>query len=646
MPSCRHRLATALTVAAALCAPFAHAAPNPFAGLSTGVWIPATDTTRVRAGSSWWATAFRYPPRAHLAAFDDGAALELDFEGSGLAIRLAAHATSSYGRPNLGRLRVEVDGEPVGALRPLDEPREVLVADGLAARMHRLRLVHVAAGEDRGVRIEGFLALRARTGSLTFHVGGEDVTHMVDARAVLTRDGVVVRDALVRNWQSGICRLVGLPPGSGYRLEVRAVGWQTEHVYDVRIEAGRDTALPMVYLRRELRTREHGVRFPTVGHPVVRRAGDSLRTRLVIYGNVAESMVLRRTVGPALITRELAIEKDLEAAFYYDHEFVARLPGDVPPGLYDLVATVRASPGHSYEVPSARSVLVVDEYPDDPLFMTFGHLDTWGQYQAEYLRRLADIADIIGPDMVLISNAVSAAYASGALVDLHVPYAITFGNHEVAGHELWYGDPVGVIDFGAALSVLNFGRYWHEDLTRADALLAERHETRIKAINAVEHNAPVEAFLDRHRIAYIHDAHGPGDRVMQIGATPTQRAGKSNSESFRLVRFRDGRVVSATYHGDAEAPIPCARDARSPVRIAYDAANDGTRHSLTAVLTNELLDPLPDCRAVFVMPRGDVEVDGGRLESAVDGDDGVFTVVTARCDLPAEGEVRVTVASR
>ena len=76
-----------------------------------------------------------------------------------------------------------------------------------------------------------------------------------------------------------------------------------------------------------------------------------------------------------------------------------------------------------------------------------------------------------------------------------MPYAINFGNHQFYGHERWYGDPVGMIDYGPDLCILNFGHAWHVDLSKAEALLASRADTRIKVINAYEPNAPVEDFL-------------------------------------------------------------------------------------------------------------------------------------------------------
>ena len=168
--------------------------------------------------------------------------------------------------------------------------------------------------------------------------------------------------------------------------------------------------------------------------------------------------------------------------------------------------------------------------------------------QAEYLERLAGICNLVGADLVLSSNACNPAYVSGSLSHLQVPYVVNFGNHQFPGHEAWFGDPVGRIAFGPQISVLNFGHPWHIGTERADRLLGERRAAEMKIINAFEANAPVE-FFDRHQVRMIHDGHGTGTKVMDVGATPTRRIGKSNSISFRVVRLKDNRVVTCTYAG-------------------------------------------------------------------------------------------------
>ena len=472
-------------------------------------------------------------------------------------------------------------------------------------------------------------------------LNGEENGFLVDARAVIRQGGQIVRNALVRNWLSGACRLTGLPAGKGYSLELIAYGWEPQRIEEIAIQKEKETRLPPVYLHRNLETRPQGVRFPVLGHPAIRRPGEFFRVRLGAYDHTIGQVKLSRRVGPATISRTVAFEEDPSARFYYDREGTVKLPQDMPPGLYDLSIRVSGSRG-DFTRQSPRSVYIVQNYPKDPVFMTFGHLDTQGQYQAEYERQLAEVANLIAPDMVLISNAVNPAYISGSHLVLEMPYAITFGNHQFYGHEKWYGDQIGIIDYGPDLCILNFGHSWHVDLSQANALLSSRAKARIKVINAFEHNAPVETFLDKHRVKLIHDAHGPGEKVMTIGATPTTRVGKSNSSSFRVVRFKDGHVTSATYRGDAVAPIPFDRAGPPPLSVTYDPGNDGKHDKVTATVTNILEDIFPECRVTFVLPAGVYAIDGGRLEAASTSDDERYTVLTVRVDVPGNGTVRTT----
>ena len=313
------------------------------------------------------------------------------------------------------------------------------------------------------------------------------------------------------------------------------------------------------------------------------------------------------------------------------------IPEGVPEGLYELSLEISAR-NESYTLSSPSSVHIVKPYPKDPVFMTFGHLDTWGQEQAGHIEGLAEIANLLDPDMLLVANEVNPAYVSGALSGLQVPYVITFGNHQFYGHERWYGDPVDLIDFGPDLCILNFGHPWHVDLSKADALLTSRAGVRCKIINAFEHNAPVESFLDKHQIRMIQDGHGPGNKVMLIGKTPTQRVGKS---SFRLVRFQDNRVASCTYQG-SQWGFPFNRG-DFPLGVTYKPANDGSHASVTATITNTLKEALPKAKLTFVLPSGRYVSNEGTLESAVESDDGKYTVLTVRVDLPAEDVLSVSV---
>ena len=604
-------------------------------------WVSALDIVRVLQSGTWWESQFRYARTACLETEDNGAALTFEFTGTGVALGLGQHAVSAYGQPSLGKLIATVDDGSPRVLYPGNEAQEVVLVRGLTQGKHKVRVEHRQNRGEMGCRISGFRVLAEYSGDLSFVLNGEENGFFVDARAVIRQGGQIVRNTLVRNWLSGACRLTGLPAGKGYSLELIAYGWEPQRIEEIAIKKEKETHLPPVYLHRNLETRPQGVRFPVLGHPAIRRPGESFRVRLGAYDHTIGQVKLSRRVGPATISRTVAFEEDPSASFYYDREGTVKLPQDMPPGLYDLSIRVSGSRG-DFTRQSPRSVYAVQNYPKDPVFMTFGHLDTQGQYQAEYERQLAEVANLIAPDMVLISNAVNPAYISGSHLVLEMPYAITFGNHQFYGHEKWYGDQVGIIDYGPDLCILNFGHPWHVDLSQANALLSSRAKARIKVINAFEHNAPVETFLDKHRVKLIHDAHGPGEKVMTIGTTPTTRVGKSNSSSFRVVRFKDGRVTSATYRGDAVAPIPFDRVEPPPLSVTYDPGNDGIHDRVTATVTNILEDTFPECRVTFVLPAGVYAIDGGRLETMVTSDDERYTVLTVRVDAPAKGTVRAT----
>ncbi len=620
--------------------PFPAANASPASADGKG-WVPALDSLRVQRSGAWRHDQFRYAKTTCLSTRETGAALTFEFTGSGVALGLGQPGVPAYGGPRLGKVIVTVDDGSPRLLYPAEEAREVVLARGLSHGEHRVRVVHQPEAGEAGCRISGFRVLAEDSGDLSLHLHGEENAFFVDARAVVRRDGEMVRNVLVRNWLTGACRLTGLAAGTGYSLELIAFGWEPRRIDGIAIREGEETRLPPVYLRRQPRTAARGIRFPALGYPAIRRPGESFRVRTASYGTPVDEVKLSRQVGPAAISRALPFEEDPEAAYYYDREHTVTLPPDMPPGLYDLWVWVGGSRGR-WERRSPASVYVVREYPEDPVFMTFGHLDTQGQYQAEFERRLAQIANLIAPDMVLISNSVNPAYISGAHQALRVPYAINFGNHQFYGHERWYGDPVGMIDYGPDLCILNFGHAWHVDLSKAEALMASRADARIKVINAYEPNAPVESFLNRYQVPLIHDGHGPPPKVTSIGSTPTIRAGKVSSESFRVVRFEDGRVASLTYLGDDVAAIPFPREGPAPLEVAWDPANDGTHDRVTATVTNRLEEAFPDGRVTFVLPAGEYSVEGGRLETAVASDDGRYTVLTARLDIPAEGIVRAT----
>ena len=604
-------------------------------------WVSALDTNTVKRHGAWNASRFRFAAASHLQTTQDGAALELDFTGTAIAIRLGGHNVPAYGPVNHGSLVVSIDGVNVRKFSSLEVPREIVLARSLSVGRHRLRIRHTGTGRMTGCRIEGFRIWSTPKGELQFTVNGERNAFLVDVRAILRQGDEVVRTTLARNRLTGRCSVTGILPGDDYSLEIKAIGWQTTRVQSISIRAGKPTRLAPVFLHRDLSTIIHRFRFPALNRPAIRRPGDSFRARFLGFDASIDEIRLTRRAGPAVISRVLAFDEDKAAAYYYDREVIARLPKDIPPGAYDL--TVKITGGRRTGVcRSPGSVHVIKQFPANPVFVTFGHLDTSAQYQAEYLQRLAVMTNLIAPDMVLNSNAVNPAYISGAMSHLDMPYVVNFGNHQFPGHESWYGDPVNMVDLGPQLSVLNFGHPWHVDTSKAESLLTTRSQTRTKVINAFESNAP-RSLLNKHHIGMIHDAHGIGKKVMDIGSTPTRRIGKSNSISFRVVRFKDGSVATCTYDGHETAPYPFKREQTPPLRVVFSPANDGSHRAVTATITNDYVEAFPRGRLTFVLAAGNYEARQGTIEAAVRSDDGKYTVVTVRADIPSRQEVRVRV---
>jgi len=613
--------------------------------LVAGDWVSVTDEKVVSRSGQWQVDRFRFAARDHLLTTSAGAAIEFQFQGTGLALRLGNHAVPAYGKPSLGILEITVDDRQPTIIRPQITPLEVVVARNLKAGIHRAKIVHRLSGYRAGGRIEAFRAIQKGTGDVQFQVQGEENAFLVDVRAILSCDGQVIRNRLVRNWLNGHCALVDLPAASGYQLALRASGWRSAKTKPFRIQAGQAVTLPPIFLIRENETRISSFRFPVMNQPAIRKPGTVFSARFLGFDAEIKTVTLKRQEGAIVISRQVAFQEKRAAAFYYDREVSVQLPKDMPPGLYDLSVYVEG--GRRTRVcHSPRSVFVVREFPRNPVFVTFGHLDTSAQYQAEYLERLANVINLLSPDMVLMSNSVNPAYISGALARLKMPYVINFGNHQFYGNEKWYGSPVGIIDYGPGLSILNFGHPWHVNLDQADAFFTARKKVSCKIINAFEHNAPVKTFLDKHRVNLIHDAHGIGTKVMEMGSTPTRRVGKINSESFRVIRFQGNRVMSCTYLDHETDPIPFGREAKQPLEVVYLGAVAEKEIVASAEVTNRLRESYSDCRVRFVLPRGDYTVVGGRLVSQIPADDGKHVVMTAVVTLPAQQTVRLQIKAR
>ena len=619
---------------------FVHSAPTVADDLHNPVfppswkWTSATENSVITQGN-WTVDRFRFADASHRYTTEDQSSLKWTFDGSSIAIRLAGQNTSSYpgtGLPSHGKLSVYIDGVLTKVVYPAQEGREFTAATNLSSGLHELLLVHTSTPSAKGVRVERFLTSSQPVGVFNFNVTGELQEYLNDVRCIISKNGQVVRSTVSRNWMTGKCSFC-LPAGQEFEIRIEAIGWDPQTIKTPIIKTNQANTSAPVYLRRNLRTQQYRFRSPRLNNQAIRRPGEQFTARFLGFDAKINEVRIRRQNGDAIFSRVLAYTEDAEKAFYYDRQVDITLPEDTPPGIYDLEIDIVGGRRTS-TCRSPSSVAIVKDYPKSPRFITFGHLDTSGQFQAEYVQRMATMANIIGADMVLASNSVNAAYLSGALSTLQIPYLINFGNHQVFGHHRWYGPDLGGVSYGPHLFVLNYGLPWHEPIAPVIALLKKHREASIKVINAFEHNAPDEV-LDEFRIALIHDAHGPGDKLMEMGSTPTQRVGKSNSESFRLVEFHDGKVINATYNKHPTAPIPFTRDEQPPLRVQMMSPTK-------AIIINEYKQAFTKAKLTFLVPRGNYVPTQGIIKSSSLSDDGQFTEVIVEIDVEAAATSSVT----
>ena len=596
-------------------------------------WTSITDKAITTEGN-WIDDRFRFADAAHKYTTQNNASIIWQFTGSSLIVRLAGQNTSSYpgtGLPSHGKLSVYIDGILTKEIYPAQHGREFIAATNLSDKTHQCKLVHSVHGEAAGVRVEGFLTTQVSVGLYSVAITAELQEYLNDARITVSKNNELIRTTIGRNWLTGTLS-IALPANDSFDVRIEALGWSSHSLTTSAIQANQINQGRPVYLYRDPQTVKYRFRYPALNNQAIRRPGGEFTARFLGFDTTIKEVRITRSNGEATFTRKLSFKEDTTKAFYYDRQLDLVLPDDTPPGVYDLEIDIEGGRRTS-TCKSPSSVVIVNKYPKNPKFVTFGHLDTSGQFQAEYMQRIASIANIIGADMVLASNSVNAAYISGALSRLRIPYVVNFGNHQVFGHHRWYGSDLGAVSFGSDLLVLNYGLAWHEPVEPVLAILEQHRSKPIKVINAFEHNAP-ESVLDDFRIALIHDAHGPGLRVTDMGSTPTRRVGKSNSISFRLVEFLDGKVVSATYKDHPTAPFPFARDEVPPVRIEMKSPTE-------AIVINEYEKMFVDGQVTFLVPAGSYSPTAGTVKSISISDDRTMAEIIISVDLKPNSKTTI-----
>ncbi|MEC7566033.1 MAG: carboxypeptidase-like regulatory domain-containing protein, partial [Planctomycetota bacterium] len=503
-----------------------------------------------------------------------------------------------------------------------------------------LELRHLGDANGIGCRIEGCFAFTATPGTVQGYVTGQRSQFLTDCRITLLQNTQEIRSAISRNWLAGTYSLLA-PAGDNYQLRIAAAGWTTFTSEAFSITRDSNTVLPHTFLNRTPDTTAYRFRFPRLNQQAIQKAGDTFAARFLGFSATIEYVRITRRIGKHVISRNLDFQEQKEHAHYYDRQVLATLPGDTPPGIYDLEISIHGDQRTSI-CRSPRAVAVVKDHPHDPVLVTWGHLDTSGQFQAEYLQRLCAMTNLIAPDMVLSSNCVNPAYIAGAMSTLRSPYLVNFGNHQVPGHSHWYGSTVQIVPLTPKINVLNYGQPWFHGTEQAQGLLQKHPHAEFNLINGFESNAPVE-FLNTNKVRLIHDAHGVGSKAMIIPGTRTQRVGKVNSISFRVVRFKDGFVESCTYDNHPTAAIPFDRHQQPPLRVDYDLQQTGH----VASIVNELKMDFSQAKVRFLVPAGHVyQSSAGEIQTAALSDDKRILEVVVGVDIPRESAITVTLSPR
>ncbi|HIA62015.1 MAG TPA: hypothetical protein EYN93_03820 [Planctomycetaceae bacterium] len=596
-------------------------------------WISATNSDSVEKAGSWQRDQFRYAHAAHLKSYQDGAELTIAFSGTAIGIRLAGQNTPEYsgqGAASQGRLVCSIDGTVAKTIYCTHTGREQILAHGLKPGDHILKIHHAAVNNQTGCRIDGFWTLPAATGSVTFQLTGERSQFLTDCRLIVVQGDKIIRSTIARNWISGTCSLL-LPAGSNYQIAIQASGWQSVSSSAFDITANSETTLTLPFLKRTISTIPYHFRYPSINNQAIRTRGSTFRARFLGFTATIQTVRIKREIGNKTISRLLEFRELSDRADYYDREVEVIIPADTPVGIYDLEISIEGS-GRTSVARSPRSVAIITNYTQNPRFVSWGHLDTSGQYQAEYLQRLCTMVDIIAPDMVLASNCVNPAYISGAMASLRSPYMVNFGNHQMPGHKHWYGADIQIVPLTPQINVLNYALPWFHGTEAASGLFNRYPDATYNIINGFEPNAPIE-FLNQHKVRLIHDAHGLGSKAMIIAGTQTQRVGKTNSNSFRVIQFKDGTVESCTYNNHPTAPIPFARTQVMPLQVKQTVEND----TYTATVTNELKMDFRDATIRFLVPADQTyRTSGGEITSTALSDDKSLLEIIVSIDIPQE----------
>ena len=541
------------------------------------------------------------------------------------------------------RLRVRVDDLPWRELALATARSETILAENLLPGKHTIAVEPV--GGFAGV--DAFRTTNKPMAGLTGTIVASDYSELLtDVRADLFQGDRLVRTEYVRNPRSGGFEIFGIRAGA-YRLRIRAAGWMDATRADLSIKGpGHRLDVGVIALARDPRCggRDGQDRpGPRFGHSVSATPGSSF-TALV-------NLPAMKLKGAKLQSRfksfDLAVtsSRKLPLGNWNDAgEATFQLPKNIPWDMYDLVLSFEMKQGDFQRI-AGQAVCVRPPLPAEFHVAGCGHMNTWGQQTAEYLARVGEVAQLAGARTLLVANEVNAAYVSGALSDLRIPYGVSRGNHTMARWEDFFGVSSRAHDDGP-MRIVDFGRWPYESWEEVNTLFRNRPSATNRVVVCYEGFAPI-SLIREHKINLLFDGHSdnvPVDREALPPRTFHMRA--PTQETLRWIPMTHDGVAPAV-KTNADVPVlSIPRTGPSPLRVALESPDDGSASKQVATITNEYAIEFPHARLRLVLRRGAYQIAGASLLQAFDSDDGTRTILDLEIRIAAKSSVQVRATAK
>lgn len=580
-----------------------------------------------------------------MAMLHPGSRLTIVTESSNASIILPPVFSSPgprYGNFLPCRLRVRVDESPWQVLALATARAETIVAENLPPGKHTI----VVEPVDGIAVVDAFRFSEKPLAGFVGTIVATDYSELfTDARIDVFQNETLIRTEYVGQPRSGIFEIFGLAAGS-YRLHIRAAGWIDATLSNVTIEGpGHRPDLGLITLARDPRCGGEdgqvrpGARF---GNTISVSSAESFQVLVNLPAAIKRAQLQSRFKSFDL---EVTASRKFPLGQWNDMgEATFQLPKHVPDDMYDLIVSFDTDYGEVRHV-SGQAVCVRPSLPAEFHIAGCGHMNTWGQQTAEYLTRVADMAQLAGARTLLIANEVNAAYISGALRDLRIPYVVTQGNHTFGRWEDFFGS-VGQARDDGPLRIVDFGRWPYESWNPVEAAFRQRPEATNRIVVCYEGFAPI-SLIKEQDLDLLFDAHSDDVHADQREFPPRAFHMRAPSqESLRWIPMTH-EGLSPEVKTNVDVPVlTIPRAGPPPLRTAFQFAEDGTADQQVVTITNDYPIEFPQARVRIVLRRGTYDVSGGTILQTFDSDDGNHTIIDVTAQVPRKSTTRLQATAR